>query len=230
VELSPSLPNRTCGFPAYGSPPELPFRARTPSPGVSVVLRTASPKQPLFSRLLSGDRFGKDTPRTLADDPIRRTPAPSFGEPNVDEGHARCRPLARRRCASHSWLRSLRCSRLSPGVYATMNCSDSSQAPPPSALPLWRRFRQGYRTLPEPTRSPSVTHVSVPSILTPTTRRVPVRGFTFLGRLAHPSRRIAFTFVSGWSLTRVLHRRSRDRAATVVYGGYCPCTGSSGGT
>ena len=38
-------------------------------------------------------------------------------------------------------LRSLRCSRLSPGVNATMNRSDSSTAPTRSVLPLTRRLR-----------------------------------------------------------------------------------------
>jgi hypothetical protein len=103
--------------------------------------RKALPIQPLFCRLLPADRFRADTLRPLAYDPIESSRASFLGaRPNVDDRRSRCRRLAPQTMRLSFWLRPLRCSRLSPGVLATMSRSDSSGAPSCSVLPLPRRF------------------------------------------------------------------------------------------
>jgi hypothetical protein len=53
-----------------------------------------------------------------------------------------CPLLAHTSMVTLPWLRSLRCSRLSPGVNATMNRSDSSTAPARSVSPCTHRLRR----------------------------------------------------------------------------------------
>src|ERR1019366_3448819 len=50
--------------------------------------------------------------------------------------------LAHRSLPFPCWLRSLHCSRLSPGVVATMDRSDFSRVPSPSACAFGGRFRE----------------------------------------------------------------------------------------
>src|SRR5207248_2643562 len=104
-----------------------------------------------------------------------------------------CQRLVHGGLARSLWLRPLGCSRLSPGVIATMSRSDFSLAPAPLVSPLGTGSGERYRRSAEPTRSPSVTHAAVPPIPTPTTSRIPVLGFAFPGQLARALRRIAFT-------------------------------------
>src|SRR5580700_229476 len=87
----------------------------------------------------------------------------------------------------------------------------------------------GCRPVRERTRSPSVTHVSIPSIPAPTTLRAAVRGFTFEGRLAHPSRRNAFIIFRA----RVWlgpFTASLTVTAVSAYRRYYTCTAPPGGT
>jgi len=130
-----------------------------------------------------------------------------------------CRLLAHSSLTRPSWLRPLHCSRLSPGVTATMSRSDSSVAPgrlvalaTPVPVGMIGSGRSG-RGLPR--LRPSLFH----PIPAPTTLRVPVPGFVTLGRLAHPCRRIAFTFVPGWGLTRTLHRSLTGASLSLSTGG-----------
>lgn len=112
---------------------------------------------------------------------------------------------------------------------ATMNRSDSSSAPRVSVCPYDARFRSRYRPLPEPPRSPWVPYHPVPSIPAPTTLRVPVSGFAIQGKLAHPPRRIAFTFVPGWSLASGPSSGSSRRRTASAYKRCYSYTGPPGG-
>jgi len=107
------------------------------------LLRTASPIQPLFSCLPAGLACREDTAFWLAYDPLGRTHASSFGtRPSVNDRLSRYRRLATRTMHFPFRLRSLGCSRLSPGVIATMNRSDSSWTPKRLALPLTLQFQE----------------------------------------------------------------------------------------
>jgi len=96
------------------------------------------------------------------------------------------------------WLRSLHSSLLSQGVNATMNRSDPSLPHSLLLSPSESSSQKRSRRFWEQTRSPSVTHVSVPIIPTPTTSRgLPCAGLRhFPGRLVHPCppNRVHFRF------------------------------------
>jgi hypothetical protein len=90
---------------------------------------------------------GEDLPLALGS-PMQSGNASSYGLAVVRRRHpvhsASCLGLATQPPHLPSWLQSLRSSRLSPDVsafaIATMNRSDSSQAPEP--LAIWLRFRK----------------------------------------------------------------------------------------
>ena len=94
----------------------------------------------LFSRLLSRHKFREVTPALLGDDPFFRVArVPSFDtRSNVNDALSRGCRLALQWMGFSLRLRSLRCSLLSQGVNATMNRSDSSCTPLPSAFSLLR--------------------------------------------------------------------------------------------
>jgi hypothetical protein len=193
VARLPPLPNRTCGFPAYGSPPGQPFRAGGTS--------CSKAGGQFGSREARDHRYGPRLPRSttttpvwLAPDDGRRATRLRFLPRVLPLGALALRLglrggvlrlVAERpphraytilpRALAHasldlpSWLRPLRSARLSPGIITTMSRSDPSLAPRRSASPLTPRFRQGYRASSEQTRSPSVTHVSLPTIPAPNT-------------------------------------------------------------
>ena len=162
--------------------------------------RKERPVSLLFSRIRSQHEFREVIPGSLGDDPIGAARVSSFGtRPNVNDAPSRCCRLAMQWMGFSLRLRSLGCSLLSQGVIATMNRSDSSCAPLLLLSPSENGSAERSRHPAERTRSPSVTHVSVPIIPTPATSR----GYSCAG-LRHLRagsstrvRRIAFTFVSG---------------------------------
>ena len=208
VTQPPSLPNRTCGFPAYGSPPELSFRtgeARERKQATSE-LGTLPPPIGWKNSLRGQQNFRysllwEDTALSLVADPLTWAFCVSSfanGERERELAYSDlCRRLVHRSMPFPFKLQSLRCSRLSTGVIATMNRSDSSP-PPALVFASERGSDDSIRLSSEETRSPSVMRISVPIILTSTTSRVhPVLDFAISGKLVHPFRRITFTFVSG---------------------------------
>jgi len=91
-----------------------------------------------------------------------------------------------------SWLRPLRSSRLSPSVNTTMSRSDSSITPTPWLMPwLAGSGSLVVGLLPEQTRSPSVTIITLPNIPAPNTWRVSCAGLHWnpsIGPPAPPNR------------------------------------------
>ena len=152
---------------------------------------------------------------------------PSFGEgPNVKRSLVYSnlrRQLAPTSPLRLTRLRPLRCSRLSPGVFTTMSRSDSLSTPMSSvslvtSVPACPSWLPGGRGLPWLRTS-----------LFPPSRRQPRDGSLctashYFGMLAFPYRRIAFTFVSGWSLLSTLHRLTSRWTAVFCYGGCCTLT------
>jgi hypothetical protein len=148
------------------------------------LLRKVRPIPRLSPRLRSWIEFREVTPVTLGDDLLRVARVPSFDTgPNVNDALSRCCRLAVQWMDFSLRLRSLHCSLLSQGVIATMNHSDSSCAPLLLLSPSESGSAERSRRATEHTRSPSVTHVSVPIIPTPATSR----GYSCAG-LRHPGR------------------------------------------
>jgi len=107
------------------------------------------------------------------------------------------RSLAHASLVHPCWLRPLCSSQLSPGINATMSRSDPS---PPHRARHNPWHRGSGRDI-GPGRSRRGLPRSRTSLFPPSQRQSrdgsPVQGFDILGRLAHPCRRIAFTFVPG---------------------------------
>ena len=152
------------------------------------MLRKERPIPLLFSRLLPRHRFREVTPALLADDLFRVARVPAFGSgPIVNGMVSRNRRLALQWMGSSLRLWSLGCSLLSQGVLATMNHSDPSCAPPLLLAPSESGSEARSRRAAKRTRSPSVTHVSVPIIPTPTTSRgLPCTGLRHLAQARPP--------------------------------------------
>ena len=157
VAQPPAFPNRTCGFPASGSPPSRPFRAkgrseedmplvvsdcRAPRPSTrSLVPLPRPPLSPVALFLATPDP-------SLASRPFASVPAAAC---LASRGRQSRRALAysvlrgslaRLPVVRPSGLRPLRSSRLSAGVSTTMSRSDSSAALG-AWLPLPSQFRTG---------------------------------------------------------------------------------------
>ena len=179
VAYLPSLPNCTCGFPAYSSPPELSFRTgetrerkeatsefRTLAPPIGCNCSLRGQHNSRYSTLR------EDTALSLVTDPLAWAfCVSSFASGKRERELAYsdlCRRLAHRSMPFPFKLQSLRCSRLSTGVIATMNRSDSSLSPA-LGFASERGSQDSIRLSWETTRSPSVMCVPVPTIPTPTT-------------------------------------------------------------
>jgi hypothetical protein len=195
------------------------------------VPRKERPIPPLFSRILSRHEFRTVTPVFLGDDPVGMARVPSFDtRPNVNDVLSRCCRLVVQWMVCSLRLRSLGCSLLSQGVNATMNRSDSSCAPLLLPSPSESGSAARSRRAAEHTRSPSVTHVSVPIIPTPATSRgLSCAGLRHLGQARPPvsaeSRSLSFR-ADVWLGP---FTASLAEGSCLCLLGYNYCTGSPGG-
>jgi len=193
--------------------------------------RTSSPIQPLFSLAHTPRVFREDTALPLVHDPFERgSRVSSIGSsPIVNVGGSGSRGLAHRSMPLPFRLRSLGCSRLSSGVVATMNRSDSSVAPRRTALPVSPRFQPRLSAC-SGAAEVSLGHARLYSTH-PDANHVTgsCAGLHPLGQAGPPvpSNRVHFRFGLGFGSDP--SPTSSRRQAVFAYWGYNLCTGPPAG-